>query len=190
MGFTPIEWAVMGTAMAASYAQQYSAASNQADYQARKNQIQNEATIENYKQLDKAEQDIMYNSAQDSLKFQIEALEANAQQESVVGATGVTGGSVDHLRGKMKNKYTVGQHDIQRSRDQQLKNIDAQAKGMQQRAEASLDRTPIKKPSILQAASTGLTAAQMVSGAGKKADNAKTQNAPVRDSKVGGWSLW
>lgn len=147
---------VTAASAAASYAQQASMASAQEDYQEAKNDQITKATIENYKELDKAEQDVAYNTAQDSLDNQIAALEGAANQEAFSSATGIRGRSTDMLMQNLARNKAVNDTDIAMAREQQLNNINTQARSMQNQAEASYDYTPIKKPSAFNAAMTGV----------------------------------
>lgn len=141
---------------AASYAQQASAASAQEKYQDAKNDQITKATIENYKELDKAEQDVAYNTAQDSLDNQIAALEGAANQEAFSSATGIRGRSTDMLMQNLARNKAINDSDISMAREQQLNNINTQARSIQNQAEASYDYTPIKKPSAFNAAISGI----------------------------------
>lgn len=158
---------------------QQDAATKQRNYQIKKNEQITEATIENYKELDKAEQDVMYNSAQDSLAAQIGALEASAQQAAYTGATGVAGGSVDNKRGQLYNQFSEQMNDINMSKRQQLSNINSQAKGILNQAKGSYDLTPIQKPSVLKAASDGYSVSSMFKTGGDAAKKAYGESRPA-----------
>lgn len=144
---------------AGNYMQQSANAEAQGEYQEKQNQQVKDATIENYKELSKVEQDALYNAGQDSLENQISALQAASSQRATDSALGLGGGSADARMTDIARRKSIGDTDIRMARDQQLQNIDAQAKSLQQGAKANLINSPIQKPSIwgavAQGASTG-----------------------------------
>lgn len=133
---------------AASYMQQANNAEAQAEYQKLQNEQITDATIENYKELSKAEADVLYNAGQDSLEHQITALQTASSNIAASSALGIGGGSADARMRDIYRRKSVGDTDIKMARDQQLRNIDAQAKSLQQGAQASYINAPIQKPSV------------------------------------------
>lgn len=140
---------------AANYVQQVNNAEAQQEYQDQVNQQITEATIENYKELSKVEQDVLYNTSQDSLEHQIAALQNASSQVAMSSASGISGGSADARMREIARLKDKGDTDIRMAREQQLRNIDAQAKSLQQGAKASYLNAPIQKPSVWGAVAQG-----------------------------------
>lgn len=186
MGFDPVSLAIMGVGAAASMAEQSSAAQNQADAQAARNRAQVNATIENYKELDKAEGDVVYNSAQDALDLQVQGLQAKAQAEAMASATGIRGRSSDFINSDLDRQISQGNTDLAMAQQQQLNNISAQAESLRIGTKANLDHTPIQKPSVLQAVSTGASLASAFAPTATKVTDAKRDFSKVNTGGKGG----
>lgn len=164
---------------AANYIQQSNNAEAQAEYQKQVNENITEATIENYKELGKAEQDVLYNTSQDSLQNQINALKEASSLEAYASATGTRGGATNMLLNDIMRKKAVGETDIRMARDQQLRNIDSQAKALQRGAQASYVNTPIQRPSIWTSAAQGVSTAANAYGTVTKFDKAWRDSSKV-----------
>jgi thiamine pyrophosphokinase len=185
----PVTMGVMAVGSAGSLLQQTMNAKQAKEYQQAYNDQLTKATIENYKQLDKAEADIAYNSAQDNIDNQIAHLENAAKMQAFNSAVGVKGGSVDMLVENLNRGYLSSENDIDMLREQQLESINSQAREMQNRTQASYMNEPIQRPSIFKAASDGFALGSMVSdvsGALDKYKESRSINNQTRSSgKVG-----
>ncbi len=145
---------ILGSAI--SYSQQKSAYDAQVAYQEEYNQKITEATIDNYKELSKTEQAILYNAGQDSLENQINYLQAKGTMDALTAATGVQGRSSDMIFNDLVLKRDQEATNIRMYRDESLDNVNAQAEQLQENAEASYDTTPIQKPSVWDSLSYGV----------------------------------
>lgn len=166
---------------AATHIQQTNNAKAQAEAQAKQNQMITEATIENYKDLSKAEQAVLYNAQQDSMENKISALESKSAMEARASATGVRGRSSDMLFNKLSMDKARGDTAIRQSRDQQLHNINQQAIALQTGAEASYDNTPIRKPSAWNSIAAGASAGANMYGTATSLNKAWTDSRRITD---------
>ena len=181
VGAAALSTATAVASTAANFVSQSNAAEAQAAAQQQRNEMITEATIENYKELSKAEQATLYNAQQDSLENKIGAMEAMSQQEAMASATGVRGRSSDMIFNQMSQDKASNDTAIKMARDQQLYNINQQALSLQRGAEASYDNTPIRKPSAWQAVAAGASDGAQMFGSSMAFDKAWRDS-----SKVGG----
>lgn len=179
VGAAVVSTATAAVSGAANYIQQSQNAEAQAEYQKQVNENITEATIENYHELGKAEQDALYNAGQDSLQNQINALKEASALEAYSSATGARGGATNMLLTDIMRKKAVGETDIRMARDQQLRNIDSQAKALQRGAQASYINTPIQKPSVWTSAAQGASTAANAYGTVTKLDKAWRDSSKV-----------
>lgn len=162
--------AAAGTAV--SMAAQAKTAKGQAEQQNKINENITKATIDNYKEITKAEQNVLYNSTQDSISNKIGQLRAESEAEAVASATGHRGRSSDMLMANLGLMGTQQQTSITMARDAQLENLRTQAVQLQTGAEQSYVNTPIAKPSPWDALATGVGVGSQVHSFGSRLDTA------------------
>lgn len=170
--------AVAGTAV--SMSAQASAAKNQAAHQNKVNEGITKATIDNYKEITKAEQNTLYNATQDSIANKIGQLRAESEAEAVASATGHRGRSSDMLMANLGLMGAQQQTSITMARDAQLDNLRAQAVQLQTGAEQSYINTPIAKPSPWEALATGASVGSQVHSFGTRLDTAISGTRKVK----------
>lgn len=161
--------AVAGTAV--SMSAQSNTAKAQAEQQNKINENITKATIDNYKEITKAEQNVLYNSTQDSISNKIGQLRAESEAEAVASATGHRGRSSDMLMANLGLMGTQQQTSITMARDAQLENLRTQAVQLQTGAEQSYVNTPIAKPSPWDALATGVGVGSQVHSFGTRLDS-------------------
>lgn len=165
---------------AVSMSAQASAAKNQAAHQNKVNEGITKATIDNYKEITKAEQNTLYNATQDSLANKIGQLRAESEAEAVASATGHRGRSSDMLMANLGLMGTQQQTSITMARDAQLDNLRTQAVQLQTGAEQSYVNTPISKPSPWEALATGASVGSQVHSFGTRLDSAISGTRKVK----------
>lgn len=165
---------------AVSMSAQASAAKNQAAHQNKINEGITKATIDNYKEITKAEQNTLYNATQDSIANKIGQLRAESEAEAVASATGNRGRSSDMLMANLGLMGTQQQTSITMARDAQLENLRTQAVQLQTGAEQSYVNTPIAKPSPWEALSTGVSIGSQVHSFGTRLDSAISGTRKVK----------
>ena len=169
--------ALAGTA--ASLSSQANTAKAQAEHQNKINENITKATIDNYKEITKAEQNVLYNAAQDTISNKIGQLRAESEAEAVASATGHRGRSSDMLMANLGLMGSQQQQSITMARDAQLENLNLQAKQLQTGAEQSFINTPIAKPSPWEALATGVNMGAQVHSFGSRIDSSITNSRKV-----------
>lgn len=168
--------AVVGVAAAVGNYQTQSAMAN-ASKEHNEQVIQN--MVDNYHQLAGAEVDTLDASYDASLQAQTDYLQAKAQAQNVAAATGTAGGSVDMLLGELSRQKAEGMAEIIQNRETAFADIQAQAKSIENGANANLQA--IKKPSVTQAViagvQTGASVYALASGVGAAAGGAGAAGA-------------
>lgn len=143
---------------AGTYMTQREQAKMQAQQQKAYNDRIHEETIRQYGELSEAEQDALYDSHQGSLQAQKEYMQARSNIELQSAASGTYGQTVDVALEDLRTGKGQQTADIIYRRDRQLSDINRTAEGIRSQSAASFDRTPIKRPSILESANAGLQA--------------------------------
>lgn len=169
--------AIAGTA--ASMASQKATAEAQAEHQNKINENITKATIDNYKEITKAEQNVLYNATQDSIANKIGQLKAESEAEAMASATGHRGRSSDMLMANLGLMGSQQEQSITMARDAQLENLRLQAVQLQTGAEQSYINTPIAKPSPWQALGEGVQLGTNVHSFGTRLDKAITGSRNV-----------
>ena len=160
---------------ASYYAQQQAAKAQEKAADAKNERIQQE-TLRQYGEMSEAESEIVSDSYKNSIQAQADYLKSRSNIELQSAASGTYGGSVDLAIEDLNTTQGQRQADILKQRDQQLGQISQGARNLQAQSNASLDRTPIKKPSILQAATEGYSMGTPITdmlGSRSKAGDAK-----------------
>lgn len=164
--------AIAGTAV--SMSAQAANAKAQAKHQNKVNENITKATVDNYKEITKAEQNVLYNTTQDTISNKIGQLKAESEAEARASATGVRGRSSDMVLNNLKLAGSQQQTSINMARDSQLENLRLQAVQLQTGAEQSYINTPIAKPSPWEALATGAQMGSSMYDMGTRFDKAWT----------------
>lgn len=143
----------------------YATSSAQADQQSAYNEQVREEAIRQYKELDGAESDAVYESHAQSLQAQREFLQARSSIELQSAASGTYGQSVDVAIRDLHTGLGQRMSDIAYTQD---RNFDAINNASQRaRAGAGASQVTIQQPSYFKAFSTGLRTYSQASNIGE-----------------------
>ena len=117
--------------------------------------------VRGYRELDKAEEDIIYESHANSLETQKQALTARSDILLHAAGTGAYGGSVDSALTDLGRGFSSRMSEITVNRDRHLDNVVSQAEDIQAGVRRSADRTIIQ-PAWFSAGMAGLRTTSQV----------------------------
>jgi len=138
-----------------------------------------------YKELDSAEKDIIYESHASSLEAQRQLLEARSQVGLQAAVTGTYGNSVNIALQDIKTGFGGRMADITQTRDSQLDDVVNTAERIQANTQ-SRKKVAIKKPAFFSAIQTGLSTFNTVSPlAGRVAGAYKSAQQAIPGSTTG-----
>lgn len=146
----------MASAMASMYAQQQAASAQKKAAEAQNQAIQDE-TLRQYGELSDEENEITRDAHQQSIQAQTDYMKAKSAIELQSAATGTYGQSVDLAIEDLNTSQGQRQTDILRDRESNLERVNQTARNIQAQSNANMNRSPIKKPSVLEA---GIAAGQ------------------------------
>lgn len=150
----------VATAVASMYAQQQAASAQEKAANAQNEAVQEE-TIRQYGELSDEESQITRDAHQNSIQAQAEYMKARSQVELQSAATGTYGQSVDLSIEDLNTSMGKRQTDILREREANMERINQTARNLQAQGNANMNRSPIKKPSVLEAGMAGVQGYQM-----------------------------
>ncbi|AWD90665.1 hypothetical protein [Pseudomonas phage Nerthus] len=177
-------------ASAASAYMSYDSSKKNAEAQTEQQEIHNRETAKaidaNYGELSKVEQDALLNEADDNIDLQKQFMQARGRVNTMAAASGTAGQSIDaQMLGLSRDRQT-NLDSIQATRQSKLDNVTNQARQIKSQGTASMDYSPISRPSwaqgALSVASTTLSGVGNAYGASQKLQMAQQVNTP----KAGG----
>lgn len=149
----------MGIETAAYIAISYYMAQQAESAQKKAAEAQNKAiqeeTIRQYGEMSDEENQITRDAHQQSIQAQADYMKARSQVELQSAATGTYGQSVDLAIEDLNTTQGQKQTDILRERQANMERVNQTARNIQAQSNASMNRSPIKKASILESAAQG-----------------------------------